>query len=110
MISHDLITHNGISHQKSNTVEKSNQSTIETQNNLKNIKNDSPSLIPESNTTVEKPTLEIIPKTSTSTKTETPIASKLETATLFTGLGESIFILLIACPFILLGFKKWLHN
>ena len=108
MISHNLITHNGISHKKSNTVEQYNQSTNETQDNLNIGDTNYPSLIPESNTTVEQPTLEVIPKTST--KTETPIASKLETATLFTGLGESIFILLIACPFILLGFKKWLHN
>ncbi len=102
MISQHLITHNGISH------ERSSQSTIKTQPDLKNIQVDSPFVIPESNSKVEQPTLELESKNSN--KTEIPITQKLETATLFTGFGESIFTLLIASPFILLGFKKWLHK
>ncbi len=33
-----------------------------------------------------------------------------ESITLITGLGESIFVLLIASPFLLLGLKRWLHK
>ncbi len=112
-----LIAHSGHSHQKSSSAEKPNQSTSQAQPDLKSGQTDFPSLTPESNPTSEKQVLQV-PQTNTKTETdtesltikETTTPSELETATLVPGFGESIFTLLIASPFMLLGFKKWLHK
>lgn len=110
-----LIAHSGHSHQKSSSAEKPNQSTSQAQPDLKSGQTDSPSLTPESNPTSEKQVLEV-PQTNTKTETEsltikeTTTPSELEPVTLVPGFGESIFTLLIASPFMLLGFKKWLHK
>ena len=110
-----LIAHNGVTHQKSSPVEKQKPSTTETKTNQSNI--DSPTVVPEGNSTPEKHTVET-PEVKTNTTKETeslsttkmPVTPNLASATLVPGFGESIFTLLIASPFLLLGFKKWLHR
>ena len=74
-----LIAHNGVTHQKSKSVEHPQPST--TENETENL-----------------------------TTTEIQTTQDLTSATLVTGFGESIFTLLIASPFLWLGFKKWLHR
>lgn len=106
-----LIAHNGVSHQKSSPAEKPEQSTTEAQHeDIKQHSSDS-QITPSSNHTFEKQVLET-PETKIDTKPETltTTESDLDAATLVPGFGESIFILLIASPFLLLGFKKWLHK
>ena len=106
-----LIVHNGISHQKSSPSEKPKPSPTEAQSDLKQDLHDSQTIAPESKSTSKKEVLET-PKTNTKSLTikETDTPLNLDTATLVPGFGESIFTLLIASPFLLLGFKKWLHR
>ena len=111
-----LIAHNGVIHHKSSPVEKHKPSTTETKTNQKsNI--DSPTVVPEGNSTPEKHIVETpevktdtIKETEALSTTETPVTPNLASATLVSGFGESIFTLLIVSPFLLLGFKKWLHR
>ena len=110
-----LIAHNGVTHQKSNPVKKSQPSITETTNSKPKI--DAQIVKPESNNSLEKQTLEnseikINTENSrdVSTTTETPIESDLANVTFFPGFGESIFALLIISPFLLFRFKKWLHR
>ena len=110
-----LIVHNGVTHQKSHPVEKSPPSTTKTRNPQPSI--DTQVVTPESNNLFEKQTVEIpeievnIEKSvEASTTVETPITINSVNTTLVPGFGESIFTLLVASPFLLLGFKKWLHR
>ena len=94
-----LIAHNGVVHQKSNSVEQPKPNS------------DSKTVVPESNSSSKKQTVETPQnKTENLTNTETQTTQNLTSATLFPGFGESIFTLLIASPFLLFGFKKWLHK
>ena len=110
-----LIAHNGVTHQKSNSVEKLQPSTTETTNLKPKI--DAQIVKPESNNSSKKQTVENSEIEVNTEKPieaeasiETPITANLANATLVTGFGESIFTLLIVSPFLLLGFKKWLHR
>jgi hypothetical protein len=102
-----LIVHNGVTHRKSGSETEINQKS--------NI--DSSAAVSEEHTTPKQQLVETI-KTNTdiknkleaSTTIETSEVSNFSTANLVTGLGESIFTLLIASPFLLLGLKKWLHK
>ena len=110
-----LIAHNGVNHQKSSPAEKPKHSPTETQHdNIQHNSNDSQTVTPSSNSASEKQLLETSEtKLDTDRKTEslmTTETSDLDTATLVTGFGESIFILLIASPFILFRLKKWLYK
>ncbi|WP_036480949.1 hypothetical protein [Myxosarcina sp. GI1] len=110
-----LIAHNGVNHQQSSPTEKTKQSPTEAQHDdIKHNSNDSQTVTPGSNSASEKQVLETPEtkldterKTESLTSTET---SNLDAATLVTGFGESIFTLLIASPFLLIGLKKWLHK
>ena len=110
-----FLAHNGVTHQKSHSVEKTKTSTAGT-TSLK-PKNDAQIVKPESNNFSEKQTVEnsdlkvnIEKPIKASTTIETPVTPNLANATLVPGFGESIFTLLVASPFLLLGFKKWLHR
>ena len=105
-----LIAHNGVTHQKSSSEHKVTPPNAETQTNQKpNI--DSQTVVPEGNFTSEKQVVET-PENQPEALNTTETQAKLDlaTATLVPGFGESIFTLLIASPFLLFGFKKWLHR
>ncbi len=112
-----LIAHSGHFQPKSSSSETSSQSTPEVQTQSPSNRSDSQSLTPPSNSTPEKQVLEV-PANNTQTTTNTEsltineaaTPAKLEAVTLVPGFGESILTLLIASPFLLLGFKKWLHE
>lgn len=99
------IAHNGITHRKSNPVEKHQPSTTETTNLKPKI--DGQIVNSESNNSSEKQTVE---NSEIKVNTEKQITPDFANVTLVTGFGESIFTLLIVSPFLLLGFKKWLHR
>ena len=102
-----LIVHNGVTHRKPSPETETNQKL--------NI--DSSTVVPEDDATPKQQLVETI-KTSTdiknqleaSTTTETLEVPDFSTATLVTGLGELVFTLLIASPFLLFGLKKWLYK
>ena len=122
-----LIAHNGVVHQKSNSVEQPKPSTTETKK-VTEPNADSKTVVPEENSSSKKQILETRDitgrsafrgdlettptqnKAENSTTTEIQTTPNLTSATLFPGFGESIFTLLIASPFLLFGFKKWLHR
>ena len=105
-----LIAHNGVVHQKSNSVEQPKQSTTETKK-VPEANSDSKTVAPESNSSSKKQIVETTQnQTKNSTTTEIKTTQSLTSATLFPGFGESMFALLIASPFLLFGFKKWLHR
>ena len=105
-----LIAHNGVVHQKSKSVEHPKPSTTENKAVTEPNAN-SKTVAPEGNSSSKKQTVETPQnKTENLTNTETQTTQKLTSATLFPGFGESIFTLLIASPFLLFGFKKWLHK
>ena len=111
-----LIAHNGVVHKKSNSVEQPKPNS------------DSKTVAPKSSSSSKKPIVETRDitgrsafrgdlettltqnQTENSTTTEIQTTQNLTSATLFPGFGESIFTLLIASPFLLFGFKKWLHK
>lgn len=111
MDSKSFIAHNGVNHLKPSSTEKSTISTTETQTDSKLAVPNSQTITPESNSTSEQQVLEV-PKTKTESLTtkQTNPSLDLDKATLVPGFGESIFTLLIVSPFLLLGFKKWLHR
>ena len=100
-----LIAHNGVTHRKSNPVEKPQPSTTETTNSKPKI--DAKTVNSESNNSSKKQTVK---NSEIKVNTEKPITPSVSNATLVAGFGESIFTLLIASPFLLLGFKKRLHR
>lgn len=105
-----LMAHNGVTHQKSSPEPKVTPSIAETRTNREPNAN-SKTVLPEGNFTSEKQVVETpenYPEALTTT--ETQATSNLTNATLVPGFGESIFTLLIASPFLLFGFKKWLHR
>lgn len=105
-----LIAHNGVVHKKSNSVEQPKPSTTETKT-VTEPNADSKNVAPEDNSSSKKQIVETTQnQTEISTTTEIQTTQNLTSATLFPGFGESIFTLLIASPFLLLGFKKWLHR
>ena len=111
-----LIAHNGVEHQRSSPAEKPKPSPTEAQHDdLKHNLTDSQTVVPEFNSTSEDKVFKT-PKTKSETETEalttteTVIQSDLATTILVPGFGESIFTFLIASPFLLFGFKKWLHR
>lgn len=109
-----LLAHNGVSHQKtqSNDAKQPNESKVEANRSTG---------VSEPKNLPTKPELESQPQKKEEVPTKAKVESQeksitiqeaqpkteLETATLVPGFGESIFALLIASPFILLGFKKW---
>lgn len=108
-----LIAHNGVIHQPSHPAVKPKPPNIETTKNKNKI--DSQIAVPSSNNSSDKQTIDLTDKTHTNQPTEaltieTPTAPDSASFTLFPGLGESIFALLIVSPFLLLGLKKWLHR
>jgi hypothetical protein len=106
-----LIAHSGHSHQKSIPPKNSQPKAQETQSNSNSDRPETEITTPESISTPKPQHLKAPPAESeTSTIKETGVSSQLETATLVTGFGESIFVLLIASPFLLLGLKKRLHK
>lgn len=113
MSSRYLVAHNGVNHQKSSPAEKQKSSTTETQHDDFQHDTIDSQIVP--NSTSENQVLKT-PKTNSEIETEAlpateaTISSNLATTTLFPGFGESIFVLLIASPFLLFGFKKWLHK
>ncbi|WP_019503256.1 hypothetical protein [Pleurocapsa sp. PCC 7319] len=105
-----LIAHNGVVHQKSNSVEQPKPSTTETKT-VTEPNADSQNVAPEDNSSSKKQIVETPEnKTENSTTTEIQTTQSLTSATLFPGFGESIFTLLIVSPFFLFSFKKWLHR
>ena len=105
-----FIAHNGVTHQKSNSVEQSKGSTIENKPS-KQPNTNSNTVLPEGKLSSEKQILEAPEsKTEALPVTETQSSPILARATLFPGFGESIFTLLIVSPFLLFGLKKWLHK
>ena len=105
-----LIAHNGVVHHKSSSVEQPKPSTTETQTVPERNAN-SETVASEGNSSSKNQIVETTQnKTENSTTTEIQTTQNLTSATLFPGFGESIFTLLIASPFLLFGFKKWLHR
>ena len=105
-----LVAHNGVTHQKSNSVEKPKPSTTETKT-VPEPNADSKTVAPEGNSSSKKQIVETSEnQTENSTTTEIQTTQDLTSATLVPGFGESIFTLLIVSPFLLFGFKKWLHR
>ena len=105
-----LVAHNGVTHQKSSSEHKATPPNAETKTDREPNAN-SQTVVPEDNTTSEKQVVETPEnKTENSTTTEIQTTQNLTSATLVPGFGESIFTLLIASPFLLFGFKKWLHR
>lgn len=105
-----LIAHNGVSHQKSNSVEHPKPSTIETETVTEQNVN-SKTIVPEGNSSSTKQILETTQnEVENSTTTEIQTTKDLTSATLVPGFGESIFTLLVVSPFLLFGFKQWLHR
>ena len=105
-----LIAHNGVVHQKSKSVEHPKPSTTENKAVTEPNAN-SKTVAPEGNSSSKQQIVETLKnKTENSTTTEIQTTQNLTSATLVTGFGESIFTLLIASPFLLFGFKKWLHR
>ena len=105
-----LIAHNGVVHQKSNSVEQPKSSTTETKT-VPEPHTDSKTVVPEGNSSSKKQIVETTQnQTENSNTTEIQTTQDSTSATLVTGFGESIFTLLIASPFLLFGFKKWLHR
>ena len=104
-----LIVHNGVSHQKSSPVEKPKPSPPEAKTDSQRNLTNSPTIVPETNSTSEQQVLET-PETKIEIEEETPVRSNLAPVTLVPGFGEFIFTLLIASPFLLFRFKKWLHR
>ncbi len=105
-----LIAHNGVVHKKSNFTKKTKPLPTKTKTIIEpNI--DSKTVAPESNSSSKNQTVETTRnKTERLTNTEIQTVPNLTYDTLFPGFGESIFTLLIASPFLLFGFKKWLHR
>ena len=105
-----LIAHNGVVHQKSNSLDKSTESTVENKPS-KQPNTNSKTVAPEGKLSSEQQILEAPEsKTEALPISETQFSPILARATLFPGFGESIFTLLIASPFLLFGLKKWLHK
>ena len=105
-----FLAHNGVIHQKSNSLEQSKRSTIENKPN-KQPNTNAKTVLTEDKLGSEKQILEAPEsKTEALPVTETQFSPILARATLFPGFGESIFTLLIASPFLLFGLKKWLHK
>ena len=110
-MSFNLIAHSGHSHQKSTPPKDSQQKTQNTQPNPKSDRPEAEIVTPESAPTSKPQILEVpITKSETLTKQEMKISPKSETATLVPGFGESIFVLLIVSPFLLLEVKRRLHK
>lgn len=105
-----LIAHNGVTHQKSNSVEHPKPLTIETETVPEQNAN-SKTIAPEGNSSSTKQIEETTQnKVENSTTTEIQTTQNLTYATLVPGFGESIFTLLVVSPFLLFGLKKWLHR
>ena len=105
-----LIAHNGVVHQKFNSVEQPKQSTTETKI-VPEPNANSKTIAPKGNSSSKKQIVETTQnQVENSATTEIQTTPNLTSATLVPGFGESIFTLLIASPFLLFGFKKWLHR
>ena len=103
-----LLAHNGVNHQqqKSSSTNTSEQATEKShQHKIENPNNPPPvQEIPTTPTPIQQNSV-----LRSTVQEEAPVIS-LETATLIPGFGESIFALLIASPFMLLGLKRLLHK
>ena len=104
-----LIAHNGVVHQKSKSVEHPKPSTTENKAVTEPNAN-SKTVAPEGNSSSKKQIVETIQNQTENSTTTEQTTQDLNSATLVTGFGESTFTLLIASPFLLFGFKKWLHR
>lgn len=102
-----LLAHNGVEHQRHKS--SSDRSLDMSPENSEPSKNSNNSPQIQETRTVPTP----IEQNSTEPSAiieDKPVISTSETVTLVTGFGESVFALLIASPFLLFGFKKWLHR
>lgn len=114
-----LLAHSGHSHQQQQSVDskKPPQPTKITTEKTPGVDSSQSQPVTESNP-VPKATVKTVPQTTQieTSNTESSVApqtvatTESSSATLKPGLGESIFVLLIASPFLLSGLKRWLHK
>ena len=101
-----LLVHNGISHQQ----QKPTQTETQEESILE--ERELPAIAPTNSQPLEKvpESLKKTKNTESLTIEKANNVTESQTATLKLGLGESVFVLLIASPFLLLGLKRWLHK
>ena len=112
-----LLAHNGVSHQKketSKTGDRSQQQVNKSQNSTDkaDVQHNKVESQPQSDREVEQvqtPT-ETEPPTKTTTIQQSAIANESSISKFIPGWGESVFILLVISPFLLLGIKRQLHR
>lgn len=110
-----LLAHNGVSHQQKETGDTENKSQVqgkETEKPLQNTDVQTNVVESQSNQKVEKveTQTEVKPNTQTTTVQKAAISNESLASKFIPGWGESVFILLVISPFLLLGIKRWLHK
>ena len=112
-----LLAHNGVSHQQketSNTEDRSQSQVNESQNPIDNIdvRSNKVESQPQSNQKVEQvqTKTKVKPQTQTTTIQKAAIVNESSISKFIPGGGESVFILLVISPFVLLGIKRQLHR
>ena len=112
-----LLAHNGVSHRKketSKTEDRSQPQVNKSQNPIDNtdVRSNKVESQPQSNREVEQvPTqTEVKSPTKTTTIQQSAIANESSISKFIPGWGESVFILLVISPFLLLGIKRQLHR
>ena len=112
-----LLAHNGVSHQKketSKTEDKSQPQANESQNStdkadIQHNKVESQLQPDREVEQVQTPT-KVESQTKTTTIQQAAIANESSISKFIPGWGESVFILLVISPFLLLGIKRQLHR
>lgn len=111
-----LLAHNGVSHQKketSKTEDRSQQQVNKSQNSTDkaDVQHNKVESQPQSDLEIEQvqTQTEIEPQTKTTTIQQAAIAND-SISKFIPGWGESVFILLVISPFVLLGIKRQLHR
>ena len=112
-----LLAHNGVSHQQketSNTEDRSQPQVHENQNHTDNadVQHNKVESQPQSDREIEQvqTQTEVKPPTKTTTIQKAAIANDRSISKFIPGWGESVFILLVISPFLLLGIKRQLHR
>ena len=112
-----LLAHNGVSHQKketSKTEDRSQAQVNESQNSAgkANIQHNKVESQPQSDLEIEQvqTQTETESQTKTTTIQQAAIANESSISKFIPGWGESVFILLVISPFLLLGIKRQLHK
>ena len=112
-----LLAHNGVSHQQKETGKTEDRSQLqvnESQNPIDNtdVRSNKVEFQPQSDREVEQiqTQTEVKPPTKTTTIQQSAIANESSIAKFIPGWGESVFILLVISPFLLLGIKRQLHR